>query len=78
MAGYWTQHERTKRLLMGEWIVTGDRYSVDADGYYTYAGRSEDMLRVGAQWVSPIEVESVLLEHPAVLECAVAPDEHGL
>ena len=80
MAQYWRQHEPTKRALQGEWIVTGDRYSVDADGFFTYAGRSDDMLRVGAQWVSPIEVEGVLLDHPGVLECAVVgrADEDGL
>ena len=80
MAYYWRQHERTKRTVVGEWIATGDRYRVDADGYFTYAGRADDMLRVGAQWVSPIEVEAVLLEHEAVAECAVVgrADEDGL
>ncbi len=70
-ACYWNKHERTKRTLVGEWIATGDRYSVDPDRYYTYAGRSDDMLKVGAMWVSPIEIEGVLIEHAAVLECAV-------
>ncbi len=77
MAGYWNKHERTKRTLVGEWLATGDRYSVDADGYFTYAGRSDDMLRVGAQWVSPIEIEGVVLEHAAVLECAVVGRTDG-
>jgi benzoate-CoA ligase len=79
-AFYWNQHERTKRTIVGEWVVTGDSYSVDADGYYTYRGRADDMLKVGARWVSPVEVESALLEHPAVAECAVVgrEDEDGL
>ncbi len=70
-AYYWRDHERTKRTYVGEWIVTGDKYVVDADGYYTHAGRSDDMLKVSGIWVSPIEVEACLIEHPAVLEAAV-------
>jgi benzoate-CoA ligase len=66
--------------MRGEWMFTGDKYHVDADGYFWYDGRSDDMLKVSGNWVSPIEVESVLIEHPAVLECAVvgAKDEAGL
>ena len=80
MAFYWRRHDLTTRTLAGEWIATGDRYAVDRDGFFSYAGRSDDMLRVGAQWVSPIEVEAVLLEHEAVVQCAVVgrPDENGL
>jgi benzoate-CoA ligase family protein len=70
-AGYWNQHERTKATIEGQWIRTGDKYTQDADGYYWYAGRSDDMLKVGGLWVSPIEVENVLVEHDAVLECGV-------
>ncbi|MGH2450312.1 MAG: benzoate-CoA ligase family protein [Candidatus Limnocylindria bacterium] len=79
-AGYWGQPDRTERTIRDGWVVTGDRYSEDADGYFTYAGRSDDMLRVGAMWVSPIEVESALLEHSSVLECAVVghADADGL
>ncbi|MGH2378072.1 MAG: benzoate-CoA ligase family protein [Candidatus Limnocylindria bacterium] len=79
-AGYWGQPDRTERTIRGGWVVTGDRYSLDPDGYFTYAGRSDDMLRVGAMWVSPIEVESALLEHSSVLECAVVghADADGL
>ena len=55
----------------GEWVVTGDRYRVDEDGFYWYEGRSDDMIKVGGEWVSPIEIENVLLEHPAVREVAV-------
>ena len=71
MAFYWNKDEATKRALQGDWIRTGDKYRRDADGYYWHAGRSDDMLKVGGIWVSPVEVESALTAHPAVLECAV-------
>ena len=71
LALYWAQHEKTKRSVLGEWFVTGDRYRVDRDGYYWYEGRSDDMIKVSGLWVSPIEIESVLMEHPAVAEGAV-------
>jgi benzoate-CoA ligase family protein len=70
-AYYWNQHEKTKATIEGAWLRTGDKYSQDADGYYSYAGRTDDMLKVGGLWVSPIEVENALIEHPAVLECGV-------
>ena len=57
--------------MRGSWFVTGDKYSVDADGYYWYAGRADDMFKVSGQWISPIEIESALVEHPTVLEAAV-------
>jgi benzoate-CoA ligase family protein len=75
MAYYWNQHEKTKQTLLGEWIQTGDKYSVDADGYYWYCGRADDMLKVGGIWVSPVEVEATLIRHPAVLEAAVVGQE---
>jgi benzoate-CoA ligase len=68
---YWAQHEKTKRSVLGEWFFTGDRYWVDEDGFYWYEGRSDDMIKVSGLWVSPIEIESVLLEHPSVSESAV-------
>ncbi len=68
---YWNKPEKTEHTMRGEWIFTGDRYWQDADGYYYYDGRSDDMLKVSGQWVSPIEVENILIEHPAVLESAV-------
>jgi len=71
LALYWAQHEKSKHSVLGEWFFTGDRYRVDADGYYWYEGRSDDMIKVSGLWVSPIEIESVLLEHPAVGESAV-------
>ncbi|MBI3457949.1 MAG: benzoate-CoA ligase family protein [Candidatus Rokubacteria bacterium] len=79
-AGYWNKHDKTRAAFVGEWFRTGDRYLVDADGYYFYQGRADDLLRVGANWVSPLEVETCLLEHRAVAECAVvgARDADGL
>jgi benzoate-CoA ligase len=79
-AFYWNQHERTKETIEGHWIRTGDKYAVDDDGFYWYQGRTDDMLKVGGQWVSPVEVENVLVSHPAVLECGVIgrQDHDGL
>jgi benzoate-CoA ligase len=68
---YWTNREKTRATFLGDWVKSGDKYVVDADGYYTYAGRSDDMLKVSGQYVSPIEVESALIAHELVLECAV-------
>ncbi|MGZ8445597.1 MAG: benzoate-CoA ligase family protein, partial [Candidatus Binatia bacterium] len=72
---YWNKHEQTKRMMQGEWLKTGDTYYRDADGYYWYCGRSDDMMKVGGLWVSPIEIENTLMEHPAVLESGVVGDE---
>jgi benzoate-CoA ligase family protein len=74
-AGYWNQHEKTKATIEGHWLRTGDKYSVDADGYFWYAGRSDDMLKVGGLWVSPVEVENALIAHAAVQECGVVGHE---
>lgn len=68
---YLHQYERSQQTFLGEWLNTGDKYYIDEDGYYWHAGRSDDMLKVGGIWVSPVEVESTLISHPAVLECAV-------
>lgn len=68
---YWNLHEENKKRFHGEWFNTGDRYYCDEDGYYWYCGRADDMLKIGGIWVSPIEVESSLLEHENVLETAV-------
>lgn len=80
MALYWNKHEATKHALRGDWIRTGDRYYQDEDGHFYHAGRSDDMIKAGGIWVSPVEVEGVLVSHPEVLECAVVgrPDEDGL
>jgi benzoate-CoA ligase family protein len=79
-ACYWNKHDKTKTTIEGRWIRTGDKYYQDADGYYWYAGRSDDMMKVGGIWVSPIEVENALIEHPAVQECGVGSraDHDGL
>jgi benzoate-CoA ligase len=79
-AGYWNRHADTKRSVRGEWFVTGDKYRRDRAGYFWYAGRADDMFKVHGQWVSPTEVETVLLEHEAVHEVAVvaATDDRGL
>jgi benzoate-CoA ligase len=77
---YWHNREKSRATFQGEWLKSGDKYSVDADGFYTYAGRSDDMLKVSGQYVSPFEVESALAQHPQVLEAAVigVPDADGL
>jgi len=79
-AYYWNKKEKTKETIVGEWIRTGDKYSVDQEGYFWYHGRSDDMLKVGGIWVSPIEVESVLNQHASIVECAVIglPDKDTL
>jgi 4-hydroxybenzoate-CoA ligase len=78
--GYWNQLAKSRSTFRGEWTHTGDTYSRDADGYYRYGGRSDDMLKVGGIWVSPFEVEEALVGHPAVLEAAVVghADADGL
>jgi benzoate-CoA ligase len=68
---YWAQRDRSRATFQGEWTKTGDKYSIDARGCYVYAGRSDDMLKVSGIYVSPFEVEATLMQHPAVLECAV-------
>lgn len=79
-ACYWNKHNKTKSTMLGEWVNTDDKYMMDEEGYFYYIGRTNDMLKVGGIWVSPIEVEACLIEHPAVLECAVvgAMDEKKL
>ncbi|MCZ6876174.1 MAG: benzoate-CoA ligase family protein [bacterium] len=77
---YWNKHRKTQQTMQGEWLNTGDKFSRDDEGYYWFAGRSDDMLKVGGIWVSPIEVENAIVEHQAVLETAVigALDEDDL
>jgi benzoate-CoA ligase len=77
---YWGNRERSRETFQGAWTKSGDKYVRDADGYYTYAGRSDDMLKVSGMYVSPFEVEATLMQHEAVLECAVIgkEDEEGL
>jgi benzoate-CoA ligase len=75
MAYYWNKHDKTRETLHGPWIKTGDKFRQDADGYFWYAGRADDMLKVGGIWVSPVEVEATLIKHAAVLEAAVVGRE---
>ena len=78
--GYWNQRSKSRRTFEGPWTRTGDKYIRDAEGRYTFCGRSDDMFKVSGIWVSPFEVESALITHPAVLEAAVVPeaDPEGL
>jgi benzoate-CoA ligase len=79
-AGYWNQHEKTKETFEGHWFRTGDKYYQDEEGYYWYAGRANDLFKVSGRWLSPAEVESALIAHPAIREAAVIArdDENGL
>jgi len=79
-AGYWNKHEQTKKTFCGEWINTHDKFLVDEDGYFWYAGRTDDMMKVSGQAVWPTDVEAILQEHPAVLESGVigTTDRDGL
>jgi benzoate-CoA ligase len=72
---YWNNCEKTRSTFQGSWTRSGDKYFKDAEGYYVYAGRSDDMLKVGGIYVSPIEVESALITHEAVLEAGVVGKE---
>jgi 4-hydroxybenzoate-CoA ligase len=77
---YWRKRDKSRKTMVGEWVNTGDKYYVDEEGYYYCAGRSDDMLKVGGIWVSPLEVENCLMEHSAVFEVAVVghEDDKGL
>jgi benzoate-CoA ligase len=74
-AYYWNNREKSRSTFVGRWTKSGDKYSVDADGFYAYGGRSDDMLKVSGIWVSPAEVEAALVSHDAVLEAAVVGRE---
>jgi 4-hydroxybenzoate-CoA ligase len=78
--GYWNQRSKSRSTFEGYWTRTGDKYVRDAEGRYTFCGRSDDMFKVSGIWVSPFEVESALITHPSVLEAAVVPeaDPEGL
>ena len=79
-AEYWRIPELTARSKRGDWVVTGDKFFCDSEGYYHYCGRADDMLKVAGMWVSPMEVENALLGHPHIAEAAVvgATDDRGL
>jgi acyl-coenzyme A synthetase/AMP-(fatty) acid ligase len=68
---YWQIPQLTARTKLNEWVVTGDKFYADADGYYHYCGRADDMMKVSGMWVAPTEVENALLGHPCVAEAAV-------
>jgi benzoate-CoA ligase family protein len=70
-SGYWQREDATAAAFTGGWLRTGDVYTRSDDGYYTFLGRNNDMIKAGGMWVSPAEVEGVLVEHPDVLEAAV-------
>jgi benzoate-CoA ligase len=72
---YWNAHEKSKDTFAGDWCTTGDQFHVDADGYYWYHGRTDDMLKVSGVFVAPAEIENCLLQHASVLECAVVGHE---
>ena len=78
--GYWNQRAKSRSTFEGYWTRTGDKYTRDTEGRYTYCGRSDDMFKVSGIWVSPFEVESALITHPSVLEAAVVAqaDPEGL
>jgi 4-hydroxybenzoate-CoA ligase len=78
--GYWNQRAKSRRTFAGEWTHTGDKFFRDADGYYHYSGRTDDMFKVSGMWVSPFEVEAALASHEAVHEAAVVgkQDDDGL
>jgi benzoate-CoA ligase family protein len=78
--GYWQQLDKSQHCFRGEWVVTGDLVRRDADGYYTYGGRADELLKVQGKWLSAVEVEGCLLQHPAVVQAAVVgvADASGL
>ena len=78
--GYFREMDKTQAAFRGEWVVPGDLVSRDADGFFTYQGRGDDVFKVAGRWFSPAEVEGTLLRHPQVAECAVVGivDENGL
>jgi 4-hydroxybenzoate-CoA ligase len=78
--GYWNQRDKSRSTFGGVWTRTGDKFVRDREGRYTYCGRADDMFKVSGVWVSPFEVESALVSHPAILEAAVIPhaDADGL
>jgi benzoate-CoA ligase family protein len=74
---YWNAHEKSKETFAGDWCTSGDQFHLDADGYYWYHGRTDDMLKVSGVFVAPAEIENCLLQHEAVLECAVVGHDGG-
>lgn len=75
--GYWNQRAKTRATFAGEWTHTGDKFYRDAEGFYHYCGRTDDMFKVSGRWVSPFEVEQAIVSHPAVIEAAVVAHDAG-
>jgi 4-hydroxybenzoate-CoA ligase len=73
--GYWNQRQKSRQTFLGEWTHTGDTYVREADGFFRFCGRADDMIKVSGIWVSPFEVEAALIAHEAVLEAAVVGHE---
>jgi benzoate-CoA ligase family protein len=69
--GYWRQRVTTQQSMIGEWVSTGDRFRLDDEGFYWYEGRADDMIKIGGEWVSPIEIENAIRGHPVVIDAAV-------
>jgi benzoate-CoA ligase len=74
---YWNAHEKSKETFAGDWCTTGDQFHVDENGYFWYHGRTDEMLKVSGVFVAPVEIENCLLQHEAVLECAVVGHDAG-
>jgi benzoate-CoA ligase len=74
---YWQAHEKSKETFAGDWCTTGDQFHADDAGYFWYHGRTDDMLKVSGVYVAPAEIENCLLQHEAVLECAVVGHDEG-
>jgi benzoate-CoA ligase len=74
---YWQAHEKSKETFVGDWCTTGDQFHVDAEGYYWYHGRTDEMLKVGGVFVAPVEIENCLLQHESVRECACVGYDAG-
>ncbi|HEX8163678.1 MAG TPA: benzoate-CoA ligase family protein [Pyrinomonadaceae bacterium] len=74
---YWRAHEKSKETFAGDWCTTGDQFHVDPEGYFWYHGRTDDMLKVSGIYVAPVEIESCLMRHEAVVECAVVGHDDG-
>jgi benzoate-CoA ligase family protein len=74
---YWQAHEKSKQTFAGDWCTTGDQFHIDADGYHWYHGRTDDMLKVSGIYVAPVEIEHCLMQHEAVVECAVVGHDAG-
>jgi benzoate-CoA ligase len=74
---YWNVHEKSKETFAGDWCTTGDQFHIDEAGYFWYHGRTDDMLKVSGVYVAPVEIENCLLQHEAVVECAVIGHDAG-